>query len=124
NETWLSERSRASTLAMLREMNVPMVTADEPQGFKTSIPAGWEATSADLAVERIHGRDQERRMKKGLTTSALPVNYRDSEEELRELAKPVEELASQTRQVHVMFNNCYEDKAQVSARQFRELLGV
>ena len=32
NATWLSDRSKASTLAMLRELNVPMVIVDEPQG--------------------------------------------------------------------------------------------
>jgi uncharacterized protein YecE (DUF72 family) len=124
NKTWLSERSRASTLSMLREMNVPMVTVDEPQGFGGSIPPVWEATSTEMAVVRFHGHNDEMWTKKGLSTSALRFNYLYSEEELRDLAGPVDALAAETKRVHAMFNNCYEDLAQVNARRFRELLGV
>jgi uncharacterized protein YecE (DUF72 family) len=124
NDTWLSERSRASTVSMLREMNVPMVIVDEPQGFKSSIPPVWEATSTDLAVVRFHGHNDEMWTKKGLATSALRFNYQYSDAELQELSEPVKDLAQKTKQVHAMFNNCYEDKAQVNARQFRELLGA
>jgi uncharacterized protein YecE (DUF72 family) len=62
--------------------------------------------------------------KKGLPSSALRFDYLYSDEELEALAEPVQRLAGETRQVHAMFNNCYEDKAQVNARRFRELLGV
>jgi uncharacterized protein YecE (DUF72 family) len=124
NETWLSERSRASTVSMLREMNVPIVIVDEPQGFKNSVPPVWEATSTDVAVVRFPGHNDEMWMKKGLPTSALRFNYLYSESELESLAAPVRDLAERTKQVHAMFNNCYEDKAVVNARQFRELLGA
>jgi uncharacterized protein YecE (DUF72 family) len=124
NTTWLSERSRASTVSMLREMNVPMVIVDEPQGFSSSMPLLWEATSTDLAVVRFHGHNDEMWTKKGLPTSALRFNYLYSERALEEFVEPIQELASKTKQVHAMFNNCYEDKAQVNARQFREMLGA
>jgi uncharacterized protein YecE (DUF72 family) len=107
---------------MLRELNVPMVIVDEPQGTKTSIPAVWEATSSDLSVVRFHGRNEEMWMKKGLPTSALRFNYLYSNEELQGFVEPVNRLGSETKQVHAMFNNCYEDKAQVNARQFMEML--
>ena len=124
NKTWLSERSRASTFAMLREMNVPMVIVDEPQGFGSSLPLVWESTSPELAVVRFHGHNDEMWTKKGLATSALRFNYLYSQQELEGFVEPVQKLARETKQVQAMFNNCYEDKAQVNARQFRELLGV
>jgi uncharacterized protein YecE (DUF72 family) len=124
NATWLSDRSRASTVSMLREMNVPMVIVDEPQGFKSSMPLVWEATSTELAVIRFHGHNDDMWTKKGLPTSALRFNYLYSQQELEGFVEPVKQLAEQTKQVHAMFNNCYEDKAQVNARQLRELLGV
>jgi len=124
NATWLSDRSRASTLAMLREWDLPMVIVDEPQGFSSSIPAVWEATSPALSVVRFHGRNAAMWMKKGLPSSAQRFDYLYSEPELREFVEPVRELARRSKQVHAVFNNCYEDKAQVNARQFRELLGV
>jgi hypothetical protein len=52
NTTWLS--AAQSTVSMLREMNVPMVIVDEPQGFSSSMPLLWECTSTDLAVVRRH----------------------------------------------------------------------
>jgi uncharacterized protein YecE (DUF72 family) len=107
---------------MLREMNVPMVIVDEPQGFGTSVPAVWEATSTDLSVVRFHGHNRETWNKKGLSSSALRFNYLYSEEELEAFVEPVQHLARQSKQVHAMFNNCYEDKAQVNARQFIERL--
>jgi uncharacterized protein YecE (DUF72 family) len=121
NATWLSDRSRASTVAMLRELNVPMVIVDEPQSSGTSIPAVWEATSTDLAVVRFHGRNQETWTKRNVS-AAERFNYLYSEEELQELSEPVRRLASQTKQVHAMFNNCYEDQAVRNARQFANLL--
>jgi uncharacterized protein YecE (DUF72 family) len=124
NATWLSDRSRASTLAMLREWNVPMVIVDEPQGFVSSLPLVWEATSPELSVVRFHGRNRETWMKKGLPSSALRFNYLYSDDELTEFVEPVRKLASQSKQVHAMFNNCYEDNAQVNARQLRQLLNL
>ena len=124
NKTWLSERSRASTIGMLREMNVPMVIVDEPQGFGSSLPLVWESTSSELAVVRFHGHNDEMWTKKGLASSALRFNYLYSQKELEGFVEPVQKLAQEAKQVQAMFNNCYEDKAQVNARQFRELLGV
>jgi len=124
NATWLSDRSRASTVSMLREMNVPMVIVDEPQGFASSMPLVWEATSDELAVVRFHGHNNEMWTRKGLASSAARFNYLYSREELDTFVKPIHELAAQTRQVHAMMNNCYRNNAQVNAHELRERLGL
>lgn len=49
-------------------------------------------------------------------------NYFYSENELAAFVKPIHELASQTRQVHVMMNNCYRNNAQVNAQQLSQKL--
>ena len=41
-----------------------------------------------------------------------------SEEE----SKIIKDLASKTKQLHILFNNCYEDKAVINARQTRLML--
>ena len=38
-------------------------------------------------------------------------------------SESVRRLASLTKQVHAMFNNCYEDKAVRNARQFAAMVG-
>jgi uncharacterized protein YecE (DUF72 family) len=124
NSSWLKAEDRGATLGFLRELNLPLVSVDEPQGFHSSMPLVWETTSPDLAVVRLHGHNNEMWMKKGLKSSAERFNYLYSEQELKEFIEPISSLARQTRQVHVMFNNCYEDHAQRNARQLMALLAT
>jgi uncharacterized protein YecE (DUF72 family) len=124
NDTWLSDRSRASTVSMLRELNVPMVIVDEPQGFASSMPLVWEATSSELAVVRFHGHNHETWMKKGLASSAERFNYLYTQGELQAFVEPIHNLAMNTSRVHAMMNNCYRNNAQVNAQQLREQLGM
>jgi uncharacterized protein YecE (DUF72 family) len=124
NATWLSDSSRASTVSMLRELNVPMVIVDEPQGFPSSMPLVWEATSNELAVVRFHGHNHETWMKNGLPRSAERFNYLYTADELEAFVEPIQNLAVNTKRVHAMMNNCYRDNAQVNAQQLRERLGM
>jgi uncharacterized protein YecE (DUF72 family) len=121
NVSWVKDGADRETLARLREWNLPFVTVDEPQGFHSSMPLVWEATSDEMAVMRFHGHNDEMWMTKGLTTSAERFNYLYSEQELQAFVEPLQRLSQKTRQVHAMFNNCYEDKAQRNASQ---LLGI
>jgi len=60
--------------------------------------------------------------KKGLT-AAERFNYLYSEDELRPWAGSDKgSVSSRTKAVHVLFNNCYGDKAVVNARQTRLML--
>lgn len=104
-------------MAFLRDNNLPYVCVDQPQGFESSLPPIAEATS-DIGLVRFHGRNNEMWEKKGVTVTER-FNYLYSEEELQEWIPKVEELASNTRQLHVLFNNCYEDSAVSNAAQMR-----
>jgi len=115
NNVWLDERTKTESLGFLRTNDLPFVCVDEPQGFKSSVPAVAETTS-DLGLVRFHGRNNEMWERKGIT----PVerfNYLYSEEELKPWAGKIGSLAGQTKDIHVLFNNCHEDKAVVNARQ-------
>jgi len=113
--SWLSEKNAQRTLGFLREHDLPLVCVDEPQGFKSSVPPVAEAT-ADIGVVRFHGRNRESWEAKGISV-AERFNYLYTEEELPEWAPRVEHIAAKTTQLHVLFNNCYEDKAVKNARQ-------
>lgn len=95
---------------------------DEPQGFSSSIPSIWAATTSQLAIARFHGRNRETWEKKGLKSAAERFNYLYSEAELRELAIRLEELAENAEETHALFNNCYRDHAQRNAGDFRRVL--
>jgi len=118
--SWTSEKNIERTLTFLKEHNLAYVCCDEPQGFPSSAPLLFEATS-DFSVVRMHGRNKEAWEKTGITT-ADRFNYLYSEDELKALAPNVKALAAKTRQMHVLFNNCYEDKAVVNAGQMKVLL--
>ena len=97
------------------------VVVDEPQGFPSSVPAVWEATSPDLAIMRLHGRNRATWAKKGIS-AAERFNYLYSEEELRELAGSVTGLGEYAKELHVLFNNCYRDNAQRNALMLQGLM--
>ncbi len=122
NETWFYERTRERTFAFEREHGIAHVVVDEPQGFKSSIPAVWEVTCPDVAVVRLHGRNRDTWEKRGLAAASERFNYLYSEEEVVELARPVRTLARKARTVHVLLNTNHEDQGQVNARALmREL---
>ena len=66
--SWFNEKNIERTLAFLGDREIPMVIVDEPQGFKSSVPAVVAATSPDLAIVRFHGRRTETWEAKGIQT--------------------------------------------------------
>jgi len=115
HNSWVNEKNRESTLGFLRDNSLPFVCVDEPQGFESSVPPIAEAT-ADIGLVRFHGRNREMWEKKG-TRVVERFNYLYNEDELRQWVPKLKYLAAMTRQLHVLFNNCYQDKAVVNARQ-------
>jgi uncharacterized protein YecE (DUF72 family) len=120
HNSWVNEKNRERTFGFLTENDLAFVCVDEPQGFKSSLPPIVEATSSIAAI-RFHGRNREMWEKKAVGP-ADRFNYLYSEEELREWTPKVKELGAKTMQLHVLFNNCHEDKAVVNARQMRLML--
>jgi uncharacterized protein YecE (DUF72 family) len=120
HNSWLSEKNIGRTLTFLRDNDLPFVCVDEPQGFKSSVPPVAEITS-DIGLVRFHGRNRETWEKKGISP-ADRFNYLYREAELKPWADKIGKLATQTQEMHVLFNNCHEDKAVVNAGQIRFML--
>jgi uncharacterized protein YecE (DUF72 family) len=120
NGTWVSEGRKDETFRFLRENRFIYVSVDEPQGFRSSVPPVVEATS-DIAVVRFHGRNRETWEKKGISV-AERFNYLYAQDELREWLPSLSGLASQVKELHVMFNNCYRDCSVRNARDMDVLM--
>ena len=75
----------------------------------------------NLVVVRMHGRDAETWEKPGLKPSER-YKYLYSEKELEEWATRIRDMAGQTKQMHVLFNNNYEDYAVRNAMMMQQLL--
>jgi uncharacterized protein YecE (DUF72 family) len=121
NGSWLNEKNRERTLAFLSERSIPFVMVDEPQGFKSSVPPEVAVTSPDLAVVRFHGRNAATWEAKNITP-AERFRYLYSRAELAEWVPRIREAADQSREVHLMFNNCYANYGTTNAREIADLL--
>jgi uncharacterized protein YecE (DUF72 family) len=76
--------------------------------------------TSDTSVVRFHGRNQAA-WESNSAKASERFNYLYSDEELKEWQSRIKELAAQTRELHVIFNNCYDDKAIRNARQIRTM---
>lgn len=120
NPLWLDHAHRAATLAFLRERGLPYVCVDEPQGTVASVPPVVAAT-ARTSVVRFHGRNVHNWARPGVGV-ADKYDWLYSESELREWLPAIERLADTSERVHLLLNNCREDKAVVNARQLTLML--
>ena len=119
---WMDQQAAAGTLRLLEDAGLAYVSVDEPQGFRSSTPA-TVATTAPLAIVRLHGRNASTWDAKTSVASDR-FKYLYSDDELLEWVPQVRELARQTRAVHVLFNNNYEDWGMRNARRMAHLLDV
>ena len=121
NSSWLNDKNRERTLEFLTKNRIPLSCVDMPQGFVSSMPSIAVATSRDLSYVRFHGRNTQEWDKQHATATPR-FAYEYSELELKEWVPKIQKLAAETKEVHVLMNNCYRDYAVNNARQLRSLL--
>lgn len=121
HKSWLEERNAEETLSFLEEHHLPFVCVDMPQGFDSSLPPIAAATAKDLSMVRFHGRNTEAWNARSETASER-FRYEYSQGELLEWVPRIRDVARQTRETHVLMNNCYRDFAVNNARQLAAML--
>ncbi|MGF6852397.1 uncharacterized protein YecE (DUF72 family) [Paraburkholderia sp. CI3] len=98
------------------------VIVDAPEGVTKRAHTVWEATSPELSIVRLHGRNAE--TWSGVESAAYRFNQEYSEDDLRALAPEIEAVAKNVGRTHVLFNNCYRDVAQRNAGMMMRLLNA
>ncbi|MEX2547712.1 MAG: DUF72 domain-containing protein [Chloroflexota bacterium] len=121
NASWFNEKNVERTLRFLTDNKLPFVMVDEPQGFKSSVPPLIAVTSPDLAVMRFHGRRTETWEARNVTP-AERFRYLYDREELAEWAPRLRDAARETRDLHVLMNNCYSNYGATNAREMARIL--
>ena len=119
--SWFNEKNLDRTLRFLGDRGIPLVLVDEPQGFKSSVPALATTTSPDLAVVRFHGRRTGTWEKAGVPTVER-FRYLYDPTELEEWVPRLREASSQARETHVLFNNCYSNYVATNAVEMALML--
>jgi uncharacterized protein YecE (DUF72 family) len=121
NKTWFEGANADKTLTFEKELGVVHTIVDGPQGFANCVPCVWEVTHPELALVRLHGRNQETWNIKAAAASSR-FNYQYSKDELAALEPEILKVARKARKVHVLFNTNYEDQGQVGARLLMQVL--
>ena len=108
-------------MRFLTDNELPFVMVDEPQGYKSSVPPLVAVTSPDLAIMRFHGRRTETWEAKNITP-AERFRYLYDREELSDWAPRLRDAGKQTRDLHVLMNNCYANYGSTNARELAKIL--
>jgi uncharacterized protein YecE (DUF72 family) len=119
--SWFNEKNAERTVKFLQDNKIPYVAVDEPQGFKSSVPPVVVPTSSDLAVFRFHGRNKENWEKKDIAPSER-FRYLYDEDELADWTPKIAAVAKNTKETHVIYNNCFSNYGTTNAREAAQLL--
>jgi uncharacterized protein YecE (DUF72 family) len=101
---WLDDEHRDETLAFLERHGMTYVIVDAPRTEARNVLPTVVATTSPTAYVRFHGRNAET-WNKRTGSAAERFDYLYSDEELREWADQLRELAGKAEVVYAMFNN-------------------
>jgi uncharacterized protein YecE (DUF72 family) len=104
HRSWYEDDQREETLALLERIGATHVVVDAPQVDAKNVPPTVLAVTSSMTYVRFHGRNAETWNVRG-RSAAERFDYLYSDEELREWVEPLQELAGQTEQAFVLFNN-------------------
>lgn len=121
HRSWLEGDHVPDLLAALRERAIGLTVVDEPQLGSGSVPTVLAVTSPELTLVRFHGRNYKKWYAK-VERTAERFDYLYSAEELAEWVPKVQELAKDSQEIHLLFNNNAQDYSVRNGRQLRLLL--
>ena len=121
NLDWMAGDQLAATLAFFRKRRISFVSVDAPlAGHFMVMPSEDYVTNDALAYLRCHGRNAEGYIRGRSVAERFDYKYR--KDELEELAERTLELAAQSAEVHVVYNNNSANYAPVNAGQFKSII--
>jgi len=119
--SWYTSDVREKVFHFLRKNQIIHVVADEPQfGNQATVPFVPQ-TTGDIAYYRLHGRNRENWLKKGVETS-LRYAYLYFDEELKDFIPHIQTSAKRSMVTYVMFNNCHGGFAMRNAERMKALI--
>ncbi|MFD0674049.1 DUF72 domain-containing protein [Cohnella sp. GCM10027633] len=124
HQSWFAPEYRDKTIGFMKDQGWIHSVCDEPQAGVGSVPTVLAATTEDVTIVRMHGRNVA-----GWNQSGSP-NWREirylyqyNAEELTEWLSGIALLLRDTKQVCMLFNNNSGGHAAGNAKQFMRMLG-
>ncbi len=123
NRNWAIGDQLQSTIDFVREHGAIFVNVDAPASDHFTVMRSDvdEITNSNVAYLRLHGRNAKAYIT-GKTVAAR-FDYDYDEKEIAEVAERSKKLATEARDVHVIFNNNNLDYAPHAAIRLRKTLG-
>ena len=121
NAKWFDGRTAERTLKLLRDHAIPFVMVDEPQGHANSVPPLRATTSPALSIIRLHGRRAETWAMQNVSVQER-FCYLYDRAQLTEWVSPIRDAASNSEEVHVVFNNCYSNYGTTNALELAAIV--
>ena len=123
NRNWTVDGQLQSTINFARKHGAIFVNVDAPMSNHFTVMRSDvdEVTNSNVAYLRLHGRNEKAYIT-GKTVAAR-FDYDYDEKEIAEVAERSRKLATEARDVHVIFNNNNLDYAPHAALRLRKALG-
>lgn len=124
NPSWYEPGVKDAVFDFLRDLGVVHVIVDEPHAMPDGVGFEPVVTSDQLAILRLHGRNQKGWSAKGKDWRGQRTLYRYSDAELAEFQQTITQLQTETNEVCVIFNNNSGGDAAGNALTLKTLLGI
>lgn len=124
NQAWYKTGVLRALVAYCQELHYTLVAADEAQSTQASVPFYLVNTNPQLALLRLHGRNQAGWRNPGKSWRKQRTLYRYSDEELAQFQKQIEALKPAPQEVCVIFNNNSGGDAAPNALRLQEMMGL
>jgi uncharacterized protein YecE (DUF72 family) len=103
HRSWFDDEHRAETLSFLEQHGMTNVIVDAPRSEAKNLIPTVVALTSPVAYVRMHGRNAKTWNIRG-GSAADRFDYLYDEDELREWADPLRELAARAEEAYVVFN--------------------
>ena len=125
NQSWFNDKYREATLSFMRDEGWIHSIVDEPQVGEGSAPTVPVATDTELTLVRMHGRNIHGWNKPNDGNwREVRYLYKYNREELQEWRMKILDLAKDTKDIIVLFNNNSGGDAAGNAKELQHMLGI
>ncbi|MEK8130662.1 DUF72 domain-containing protein [Paenibacillus filicis] len=125
HQSWFEGGMREKTLAFMAREGWIHSICDEPQAGEGSVPIVLQPTHGDVTIVRMHGRNAANwNQGGGPNWREVRYLYRYNEAELLEWKERLLQLAKETKEICVIFNNNSGGDAAANGLELMRMLGM